>query len=240
MSGLIQSNIPFHIAIILDGNRRFAKRLLKAPWKGHEWGAKKVRDVLGWCNEIGIKVATLYSFSIQNFSRPKAEFNYLMNLFEKEFLSILDKGHDVHKNKIRVKVIGRVYMLPKKVQIAIKKAENATKKYKDFLVNFAVAYGGQEEITDAVKSIAKKVAKGILKPYQVNENLIRHSLYTNGTPYPDLVIRTGGEKRISNFLLWQSAYSELIFIDKCWPEITKRDFTKAIKEFQSRQRRFGR
>lgn len=240
MSGLIQSNIPYHIAFILDGNRRFAKRLLKAPWKGHEWGANKIRDVLGWCNEIGVKVATLYSFSIQNFNRPRTEFNYLMNLFEKEFLSILDPEHDVHKNKIRVKVIGRVYMLPKKVQEAIKKAENTTKKYRNFLVNFAVAYGGQEEITDAVKNIAKKVAKGILKPYQINENLVRHSLYTNGTPYPELVIRTGGEKRISNFLLWQSAYSELIFIDKYWPEITKRDFTKAIKEFQSRQRRFGK
>jgi len=130
---------PNHIAFILDGNRRFAKKLMKTPWKGHEWGAKKVRDVLHWCKDAGVKTATLYSFSVQNFDRPKTEFNYLMNLFEKEFLSILNKNHDVHKNKIKVRVIGRINLLPKKVQLAIKKAERATKNYKEFLVNFAIA-----------------------------------------------------------------------------------------------------
>lgn len=229
-----------HIAFTLDGNRRFAKRLMKAPWKGHEWGAKKVREVLEWCKEAGVKVVTLYSFSIQNFNRPKIEFDFLMNLFEKEFLAIRDKEHDVHKNKIRVKVIGRTYMLPEKVQKAIKEAEEATKDYGDFQVNFAIAYGGQEEITDAVKEIAGKITEGILKPSEITEELVRHSLYTNGTPYPDLVIRTGGERRISNFLLWQSAYSELAFVDECWPEFSKQEFLRVIEDFKNRERRFGR
>ena len=231
---------PLHVAIIMDGNRRLAKRLMKEPWKGHEYGAKKVYDFLGWCKELNIKYVTLYSFSIQNFSRPKEEFDFLMDLFEREFKSITDPNHDAHKNKIRVRVMGRVWMLPERVQKAIRNAEEATKNYNDYHVNFAIAYGGQEEITDGVRDIAKKVSEGILKPEDIDEQLIRHSLYTDGTPYPDFIMRTGGEKRISNFLLWQGAYSELLFLDKMWPEIEKEDLVKAVEEFKARDRRFGR
>jgi tritrans,polycis-undecaprenyl-diphosphate synthase [geranylgeranyl-diphosphate specific] len=228
-----------HIGIILDGNRRFAKRLMKSPWKGHEWGAGKIRKLLEWCRDFDIKYVTLYTFSIQNFSRPKKEFDFLMKLLKKEALELLDPEHDVHKYKIRFKAIGRVHLFPKDVQEAIRKVENATKNYNNYFVNVAAAYGGQEEITDAVIDIAKKISKGIIKVKDVNEKLIRHSLYTDGTPYPELIIRTGGEKRLSNFLLWQSAYSELMFIDKLWPEFNKKDFTKCIKEFEKRERRFG-
>ncbi len=228
------------MAVILDGNRRLAKRLMKRPWKGHEWGSRKVTDFLRWCRDLGIKYATLYSFSIQNFARPKKEFNFLMKLFKKEALAVLDKKHDAHKYKVRIRAIGRIHLLPKDVQEAIRKAEEATKNYKNYFVNIAVAYGGQEEITDAVKEIAKNVSGGLIGPENVNEELIRHSLYTDGTPYPDLIIRTGGEQRISNFLLWQGAYSELAFVKKMWPEFTKRDFVKVLEDYQNRERRFGR
>jgi len=232
---------PVHIGIILDGNRRFAKRLMLEPWKGHEWGAEKVKELLNWCKGTSVKYLTLYSLSAQNiFSRPKMEMDFLFKIFEKEFAEIAKKTHDAHKNRVRVKVIGRLNLLPKSLQSAIKKAEESTKNYKDYFLNLAIAYGGQEEITDAIIGIAKKVSAGAIEPRQINEDLIRHSLYTNGTPYPDMIIRTGGEKRLSNFLLWQSAYSELFFVDKMWPEFTKENFLSAIEEFKQRQRRFGK
>ncbi|MBU3957499.1 MAG: di-trans,poly-cis-decaprenylcistransferase [Nanoarchaeota archaeon] len=232
---------PIHIGIILDGNRRFAKRLMLRPWKGHEWGAEKVKELLRWCKGTGVKYLTLYSLSAQNiFSRPKREMNFLLKIFEREFSEIAKKSHEAHKNKVRVKVIGRTNILPKSLQDAIAKAEKSTKNYNDYFLNLAVAYGGQEEITDAIIGIAKKVSAGAIKPEQINEELISRSLYTDGTPYPDMIIRTGGEKRLSNFLLWQSAYSELFFVDKLWPEFTKEDFLKTIEEFKQRQRRFGK
>ncbi len=231
--------VPTSIGIILDGNRRLAKRLMKRPWEGHEFGVKKVKEFLHWCRELGIRYVTLYSFSIQNFNRPKYEFNFLMKLFKKEFSAFSDPEHDVHKYGIKVKAIGRLWLLPKDLQRIIKRAEKLTEKYKNYFLNIAIAYGGQEEITDAIKELAKKVLKGVIKPSSINEKLIEGSLYTDGAPYPDLIIRTGGEQRLSNFLLWQSAYSELSFSKKMWPEFTKLDFLKIIKDFQNRDRRFG-
>ncbi len=237
----MENKVPAHIGIILDGNRRFAKRLMLEPWKGHEWGAKKVKELLRWCDGTGVKYLTLYSLSEENIkSRPKTELEFLLKIFEKEFIAITKKEHDVHKNKVRVKVIGRTNILPKSLREAIAKAEESTKNYRDYFLNLAIAYGGQQEITDGVIKIAKDVSSGIIKPEQINEDLIRHSLYTNGAPYPDMIIRTGGEKRLSNFLLWQSAYSELFFIDKMWPEFSKDDFLSIIEEFKQRQRRFGK
>lgn len=231
---------PQHLGVILDGNRRLARRLMKQPWKGHEWGAEKVKEFLEWCRELGIKYVTMYSLSVQNiFNRPKRELDYIFKIFKREALALLEPDHDVHKYGIRVKAIGRLYLLPKDLQVLLRKVEKATEKYKNYFLNIAVAYGGQEEITDAVKNIAKNIFKGILKPAQINEELIRHSLYTDGTPYPDLIIRTGGERRLSNFLIWQSAYSELFFSNKMWPEFSKTDFLEVIRDFQSRERRFG-
>jgi tritrans,polycis-undecaprenyl-diphosphate synthase [geranylgeranyl-diphosphate specific] len=231
--------MPAHIAVILDGNRRFAKRLMRTPWMGHIWGSRKVHDFLGWCREVGVRHATLYAFSVQNFSRPRKEFDYLMKLFEKEFRAIANPKHDVHKYGVRVKFMGRLNLLPSAVRAAIRTAEKATARYSNYFVNIAVAYGGQEEITDAVRKVAQRVSKGELSPSKINEDTVRHSLYTNGAPYPDMILRTGGEHRLSNFLLWQGAYSELVFIDKPWPAFTKGDFLNAIRDFQSRERRFG-
>lgn len=230
-----------HIGVILDGNRRFAKRLMLQPWKGHEWGSKKVNEFLNWCKEANIQQATLYSFSVQNFSRPKHEFKFIMNVFEKEFLDISNnKKHDAHKNKVNVKVIGRKWMLPEKVQKAIELAENTTANYNNFFLKLAIAYGGQEEITDAVTDIAEKVKQGKLDPSQIDSEVIKNSLYDKNATYPELILRTGGEKRLSNFLPWQSAYSELAFLDKMWPEIQKQDFFSVLNDFKNRQRRFGR
>ncbi len=227
-----------HLGIIMDGNRRFAKRLMKNPWQGHAWGAKKVEKVLDWCLELKIPQVTLWSFSIENMNRPKIEFNYLMDIFEKEFLEVVNK-EKIHKNKVRINVIGRTDLLPRRVQDAIRKAEDATKDYSDYTINFAIAYGGREEILNATKKIAAAVRDNNLKIEQIDERTYRKFLYTNGTPDPDLVIRTSGEQRTSGFLIWQTAYSELYFCKKLWPEFEKEDLVKAIDSYKLRKRRFG-
>lgn len=227
-----------HLGIIMDGNRRFAKRLMKNPWQGHAWGAKKVEKVLDWCLELKIPQVTLWSFSIENMNRPKIEFNYLMDIFEKEFLEVVNK-EKIHKNKVRINVIGRTDLLPRRVQDAIRKAEDATKDYSDYTINFAIAYGGREEILNATKKIAAAVRDNNLKIEQIDERTYRKFLYTNGTPDPDLVIRTSGEQRTSGFLIWQTAYSELYFCKKLWPEFEKEDMVKAIDSYKLRKRRFG-
>jgi len=229
--------IPKHVAIILDGNRRFAKRLMLEPWKGHEYGQKKVEEVLEWCKDLGIKELTLYSFSIQNFNRPKEEFNYLMNLMQVAFEKFYaDKR--IEEYKIRVNVIGRYQLFPKKLVEVIDRIIEKTKDNKGFTINFALAYGGREEITDAMKKIAEKIVNGDLRPEDMNEKIIQKNLYMESEP--DLIIRTGGEKRTSNFLMWQSNYSEWFFIDKTWPEFSKTDLIEILKEYEQRERRFGK
>jgi tritrans,polycis-undecaprenyl-diphosphate synthase [geranylgeranyl-diphosphate specific] len=230
-----------HIGIIMDGNRRFAKRLVKKPWMGHKWGLEKARDVLQWACEANIKYFTAYTLSLENLkSRPKNELKLILSYVEKEIDEIMkNKNHIVHRFNVSIRFIGRIRVLPKNLQKKIRDAEKLTKNYNKHFLNIALAYGGQQEIVDATKKILKKGLKGIIKPSNINEEVIKHHLYTNGQPFPDLIIRTGGEKRLSNFLSFQSAYSELIFIDKKWPEITKRDFTNTLKEFERRQRRFG-
>ncbi|MCK4860199.1 MAG: di-trans,poly-cis-decaprenylcistransferase [Candidatus Omnitrophica bacterium] len=236
---MIEQGSPRHIGIILDGNRRFAKRLMKKPWMGHEWGARKVESALNWCKDANVKMLTLYSFSIDNLKRPKEEFKMLMNLFEKEFRKAANHP-DIHRNKVRINVIGQVDLLPESTQEAIKEAVEATKDYSELVVNFAIAYGGRKEIVDATKKIAKLVETGKINPEDIDEGLISKNLYLSGMPDPELIIRTGGEKRLSDFLMWESPYSELCFVDKLWPEFNKEDFLKAIEEFKTRQRRFGK
>ena len=233
------TNPPEHIGIIMDGNRRFAKKLMREPWRGHEWGAEKVEKVLDWSRELGIKTITLYSFSIENIDRPKAEFNMLMRIFEKNFRRI--KTHPkIHKHKVKVNVIGRIDLLPEYVQDAIKEAEECTKDYSGYTINFAIAYGGRKEIIDTTRKIADLVGKGEVKAEDIDEKLFSENLYMTGYPDPELIIRTSGEKRISGFLLWQGAYSELYFSDKLWPEFEKKDLIDAIESFQARDRRFGK
>lgn len=228
---------PRHIGIILDGNRRFAKRLMLEPWKGHEYGVEKVKKLIGWCSSNGIKELTLYAFSIQNFNRPKQEFDYLMGHFVKAFNELVD-NKDVHKNKMRVRVIGRTCLLPKDVQEAIRKAEDATKDYDSCILNIAIAYGGREEIVDAVKKIGRAIEDGRLKPEDITEEMFTKNLYMGDEP--DMIIRTGGENRTSNFLVWQSNYSEWMFIEKTWPEFEEEDLLRCIADFEKRERRFGK
>lgn len=234
------NKVPRHVGIIMDGNRRFAKKLLLKPWMGHEWGAKKIHKILDWSQEQGIKEITFYAFSVQNFNRPNQEFEYLMEIFCKEFDGLMqtEKQKELTEKGIRLNFIGRLNMFPEKVYSKMLKLMEMTAKNKEYTVNFAMAYGGREEVIDAVHKIAQQIKKGELDVESINEKTFAQNLYLNSDP--DLVIRTGGEKRTSNFLTWQSTYSELIFLDKGWPEIEKEDYLNAIQEYSERERRFGR
>lgn len=230
-------SVPKHIGIIMDGNRRFSKRLMLKPWKGHEWGAKKVENVLKWCKELGIRELTLYTFSVQNFNRPKDEFDHLMNIFKKNFDKLMDEKK-ADEYGVRINVIGRLWMFPEDVQERLYKVMEQTKNNDKYILNFAMAYGGREEVIDAVQKIAQKVKKGELDIKDINAETFSDALYLKDEP--ELIIRTGGERRTSNFLPWQSTYSEWLFIDKMWPEFEKEDFIMAIDDYKNRKRRFGR
>ncbi|MEE8402560.1 MAG: polyprenyl diphosphate synthase [Candidatus Hydrothermarchaeaceae archaeon] len=232
-------SVPKHVAIIMDGNRRLAERFGLKPWDGHRLGAQKVEDVLEWCLDIGIETLTVYAFSTENFNRPKEEVERLFDIFEEYFYKIA-KDKRIHKNRTRVKAIGKVERFPERVRKAIKTAEDATKDYDNFQFNLAVAYGGRQEVLDALKKIAEDVKSGKIDVDTITESTISQNLYTNGLPDPDLVIRTSGEERISGFLLWQSAYSELYFCESYWPGFRRIDFLRAIRTFQYRKRRFGK
>jgi len=231
-----RDRVPKHLGIVMDGNRRFSKRLMMKPWKGHEWGAKKVTKVMEWCRDFNIKELTLYTFSIQNFNRPKDEFDYLMDIFRKNFDRLQDDKR-VDALNIRVNFIGRTWMFPQDIQKKMSEIIKKTEKNKKYIVNFAMAYGGREEVIDATKKIAEQVKAGALDIEEINEETFSRNLYFSDEP--DLIIRTGGEHRTSNFLAYQSAYSEWIFVEKMWPEFTKHDFKRAIMDYVKRDRRFG-
>ncbi|MBW2995477.1 di-trans,poly-cis-decaprenylcistransferase, partial [Candidatus Woesearchaeota archaeon] len=186
------ASVPKHLGIIMDGNRRFAKRLMKEPWHGHKWGAKKTKEVLEWCRDFGIHKVTLYAFSVENFNRPKREFEYLMNIFEEE-LDKIKNDKEIHTNKVRVRFLGRIWMFPKEVQEKMKEAEEITKDYSNYEVNFAMAYGGRTELIDAAKKIGRLIKEKKLDPGDIDENIVAKSLYMDDDV--DLVIRTSGEKR---------------------------------------------
>jgi len=228
--------VPKHVAIILDGNRRFSKRLMMKPWKGHEWGAKKVKKLLEWAHELGIYELTLYTFSAENFNRPKEEFDHLMNLFSKEFEN-LKVDNRIDKYGIRINFIGRTGMFPENIQTSMKDLMEQTKSHKEHIVNLAMAYGGRQEIIDAAKKIALQVKEGKLDTESIDLDVFTQYLYLKSEP--EIIIRTGGERRLSNFLLWQSGYSELFFLDMMWPEFEKEDFVKVLAQFNKRNRRFG-
>lgn len=236
------NQVPSHIAVIPDGNRRFAMRLLKEPSKGHEWGVEKLKKLFFWCKELGIRTVTFYSLSLENINkRPQEELNFIYALTKKEIDDILtDRDNFVHENRIKISFFGKKDLLPEDLQEKIKLAEKATKDYDDFRINFAMAYGGRQELIEASQKIGLEVISGRLKPQDINEMVLRNNLSTNGDPDPDLVIRTGKEKRLSNFLLFQSAYSELVFSDTFWPEFSKEEFFRIIKDFSKRDRRFGK
>jgi tritrans,polycis-undecaprenyl-diphosphate synthase [geranylgeranyl-diphosphate specific] len=235
-------NVPYSVGIVPDGNRRFAKRLMKTPWKGHQWGNEKLKDVFQWCADSGVKVITVYALSLENLtSRPKREIDFLLGLAKKEAGGIIEnRKHFVHRNRIKVKFFGRTDLLPRELQQLFRKAEMATKPYSSYFLNFAIAYGGRQELVEASRRIALKISKGQMGPEDVDEKTVRENLQMSGFPDPDLIIRTGGEKRLSNFLLFQSAYSELAFTDTYWPALTKKELLSILKDYGSRERRFGK
>ncbi len=231
--------IPKHVGIIMDGNRRFAREMGMEPIEGHRLGKNKLEELLEWCREVGIRIVTVYAFSTENFRRSHEEVDELMNIFVESLKNAADDER-THRYKMRIRVIGQTNLLPEKVRKAIKYAEEKTKNYEKFLLNVAIAYGGREEIVNAIKKIVTEVKEGRLNVENIDEKIIKKYLYTGELPDPDLIFRTSGEERISNFLLWQSAYSELYFADVYWPTLRKIDFLRAIRAYQLRQRRFGR
>lgn len=231
---------PEHIAIILDGNRRWASGKALNPWFGHEKGAEKVEQLLDWCLRMGVESITLYAFSTENFRRPRSEVEEIMRIAGEKFQKILTDER-IRKNKVRVKVIGRVGLLPKALQQLITNVEKATQDYDEHFLNIALAYGGRAEIVDAARKIAEKVRGGELSPEKIDEQVFESFLYTShmSKQDPDLIIRTSGEERLSGFLLWQSAYSELCFLDIYWPDFRLIDLLRVARTFQRRKRRFG-
>ncbi len=231
---------PEHIAIILDGNRRWASENELNPWLGHRQGAETVEHLLDWCLKFNVKFITLYAFSTENFSRTSQEIEEIMRISEDKFRKLLTDER-IHKNKVHVKVIGRTNLLPEGLRQVIIDVENATANYDNIFLNFAFAYGGRAEILDAAKIIAGQVKDGKLELDDINESLFEKYLYTSHMTKqePDLIIRTSGEERMSGFLLWQSAYSELVFLDVYWPDFRFIDLLRAIRTYQLRMRRHG-
>lgn len=238
----IQSGeMPKHIAIILDGNRRWAKRNLIMKVEGHFRGADAVEKLLDWCEELNIKIITLYVLSAENLNRKDDELDYLYELIN-ERLHKLFNDPRIHKNRMKVKAIGSIELLPDFLKDILNKLEEVTKDYDNHYLNIAIAYGGQNELVDAIKKIGSRIKDGSLDVNQIDKEVIESSLYTSHLPQssPDMILRTSGEKRLSGFLLWQSAYSELVFMDVYWPEFRKIDLMRAIRTFQKRGRRLGK
>lgn len=232
-------NMPKHIAIIMDGNRRYSKLMgNKNAIEGHKRGVDTLAKVLDWSIELGIEIVTAYAFSIENFKRPPEEVKGLMNLFQKNFEGIANNPK-IHKNRVRVKAVGNLDLLPENVREAIRIAEESTASYDKRLVNIAIGYDGRMEIIDAIKKISNELKEGKINVENIDEDLVSKNLYTAGLDDPNLIIRTSGEERLSGFLLWQSSYSELYFCDSLWPELRKVDFLRALRSYQERDRRFG-
>jgi len=231
---------PEHIAIILDGNRRWASEQSLSPWIGHHRGADKVENLLDWCFDLDVKSITLYAFSTENFQRSVEEVEEILQVAGQKLQEILTDER-IRKREVRVKVIGRLGLLPKSLQEIILQVEDATKNYDKHFLNVALAYGGRAEIVDATRKIAQKVEKGEMKPDSIDEALFERYLYTAhmSKQDPDLIIRTSGEERLSGFLLWQCAYSELCFLDVFWPDFRRIDLLRAVRTYQRRKRRFG-
>lgn len=225
-----------HVAMIMDGNRRWAQKRLINRLLGHREGAKRIVDVIDWCLELGIKELTLYTFSVQNFNRSKEEVAYLFTIFRDNLDKII-KHKNLSQKGIRIRTIGRLEMFPPDIQKGVRKLMKATEQHSNITVNFAFGYGGREEIVDACKKIAEEVKYNGVLPEHITEEYFAQHLYLNSDP--DIMIRTGGEMRISNFLLWQNSYTELFFTPTLWPALTKEEFVKIINEFKGRERRFG-
>ncbi len=236
MPQLKLENIPKHIAIIMDGNGRWAQERNLSRIEGHRAGTESVRAAVRACGELGIEYLTLYAFSSENWSRPKAEVNALMQLL-KFFLR--KEVEELNQNNVRLLTIGALEELPKSVQNELNRALEKTARNTGLKLILALNYGSRREIVDSVRKIAADIAQNRLTPKAIDEKLISSYLYTSQFPDPDLLIRTSGEKRVSNFLLWQISYAEIVVLDLFWPEFRREHLEQAILEFQNRKRRFG-
>ena len=237
MTVSLKSDNPRHIAIIMDGNGRWAKQRGLPRVMGHREGIKSVREIIEACGELGVEVLTLYTFSTENWRRPKDEVSALMKLLLK---TIQKEIGELIRNNVRLTVIGNLEHLPDAARKSMETAIEKTRSNTGLNLNLALSYGSREELVHAVKRIALQVANGELDPNDVSSQTIQNNLYTAGMPDPDLLIRTSGEFRISNFLLWQLAYTEIFITDVLWPDFRKPDLLKAIEDFQKRERRFGK
>ncbi len=236
-----KKEVPSHVGIILDGNRRWAMNH-RLPFElGHEEGANTAEELLDWCHELGIKSVTLYVLSTENLERPPDEVRELLGVLEKRLEKLL-KDERIYKYEVSVKPIGKVELLTPSIRTLFKDIEEKTSRFSQHYLNIAVAYGGRAEITDVVRSVAEDVRTGKLAPEQINQETIAKRLYTSylPNPEPELIIRTSGEERMSGFMLWQGAYSELVFMDVFWPDFRKIDLMRAIRTYQNRTRRYGR
>ena len=234
---ILNSNLPNHIAIIMDGNGRWAKKIGKQRIFGHENGTKSVKECISGALDLGIKNLTLYVFSMENWERPKFEVNALMKLL----VSSLENEFDsLNKNNIKITAIGDINSLTSNTRKKLKEVISKTSKNNKLNLNLAISYGSRQELVNAIKIISYKVKNNIISEEKIDENIINEHLYTRNLPSVDLLIRTGGESRVSNFLLWQIAYAELFFTDILWPDFRKEDFFNAIVDYQNRERRFGK
>ncbi|MBW1860774.1 MAG: isoprenyl transferase [Deltaproteobacteria bacterium] len=236
MTTIDPQKLPKHVAIIMDGNGRWARKKILNRIRGHEVGAESVRDIVRTSREIGISWLTLYAFSEENWKRPKYEVQALMGLLRRFLKSELD---EMLENGIRFQTIGRTGKLPVNVREILKETIDKTSRNKDMVLTLALSYGGRQEISDTVRKISEKIESGEMTSMEISEQLISDSLYTAGMPDPDLLIRTSGECRISNFLLWQIAYTEIYITSTLWPDFRKEEYLFIIEKFQKRERRFG-
>ncbi|MBQ8179366.1 MAG: di-trans,poly-cis-decaprenylcistransferase [Candidatus Methanomethylophilaceae archaeon] len=235
-----RGGMPDHLAVIMDGNRRYAEEVLGTePMEGHRLGREKLEEVLHWCLDLDIRNLTVYAFSTENFNRDPDEVDYLMDLLEKSLYEFADDP-EIHRRRVAIKVIGDPDMLPDNVLEAMEYALDRTRGYSDYTLNMAIAYGGRQDITNAVREIAQRAVDGEIKVSDINEAMVSGFISTHGVPDPDLILRTSGEVRISNFLLWQMAYSELYFTDVYWPGFRYIDLLRAIRTYQRRKRRYGK
>ena len=227
--------IPQHIAIIMDGNGRWAKQRMLPRTMGHKKGAKVFTEIARNCKEIGVKYLTVYAFSTENWKRPQEEVDAIMDLLRNYLIDIRDNV----KEEGKINFIGDMSPLADDLKALIAECEEKSAKFTDFTVNIALNYGGRDEIVHAVRKIAEKIKEGEFSPENINEKTISNYIYTSGMPDPDLLIRPGGEKRISNFLLWQNAYAEMVFTDVLWPDFDKKALLDAVKIYSERNRRYG-
>ncbi len=236
LSDQARERLPTHVAVIMDGNGRWAKERKLPRVEGHRRGVESVRAVVRACGELGIKYLTLYAFSVENWNRPKEEVDTLM-----KYLAHFLKAEisELNRSNVQLEAIGQIWRLPEAVQKQLKKTQAALSKNNGLTLILALSYGGRTEVVDAVRSIAQKVKEGKLESEEITEGTVSQHLYTGSIPDPDLVIRTSGEMRVSNFLLWQISYAEIVVTQTLWPDFRKPEFYEALEEYTRRHRRFG-